>query len=122
MPYLCASFSEYMDRNQIIGFSLLALLLIGYMAYNQHEQKVFFEAKKADSIAYARTHPRPVIDSSRAGATAQPVSTDSATEALRRSQPAAYFGQEQQVTLQNKKLSIDFSTKGAHPVAAKPHR
>ena len=109
----------FMDRNQVIGFALLALLLIGYLTYNQHEQTVYFQQKRADSVAYATAHPRPVVDSSKAittpGATATP---DSATELLRRSQPVAYYGQAQTVTLENKKLSLQFTSKGAYPIAA----
>jgi YidC/Oxa1 family membrane protein insertase len=108
-----------MDRNQIIGFSLLALLLIGYLTYNQHEQKVYLEKKKTDSIAYAKAHPRSIVDSSKAAtAPAAAVVIDSAAEAQRRTQPSSYYGQAQTVTLENKKLSLQFSTKGAFPVAA----
>lgn len=110
-----------MDRNQVIGFVLLILLAIGYFTYNNHEQKVFFEQKRADSVAFAKAHPRAVVDSSRAatasGATAAPLA-DSATEALRKLQPPAYYGEAQTVTLENKKVSLQFSSKGAYPVAA----
>jgi len=110
-----------MDRNQVIGFSLLALLLIGYLFYNQHEQKLYFEQKKADSIASVKAHPRPVVDSSKvqaATATAPTGTPDSATEARLRLQPAAYRGTAEAVTLENKKLLLHFTTKGAFPVAA----
>ena len=108
-----------MDRNQITGFALIAALLIAYLLYNSHEQKVYYEQKKADSVAYALAHPRPVVDSSKA-VTAEKVAvaTDSATEALRKLQPAAYNGKAEIVTLENKKLSLQFSSKGAYPVAA----
>ena len=111
-----------MDRNQVIGFALLAALLIGYLTYNQHEQKVFFEQKRADSIAFAQAHPRPVVDSSKAktaeAAMAVTTTSDSATQALISSQPPAYHGKAETVTLENKKVSLQFSTKGAFPVAA----
>ncbi len=111
-----------MDRNQITGFALLAALVIGYFLYNNHEQKVFQEKKIADSIAYAVAHPHAKVDSSmalKAGTTttANPVA-DSLAEALRKSQPAAFNGTREIVTLENKKLSLQFSTKGAYPVAA----
>jgi YidC/Oxa1 family membrane protein insertase len=106
-----------MDRNQVIGFSLLALLLIGYITYNQHEQKQYQEKKKADSIAYAKSHPHPVIDSSKTIAATMPVA-DSAAEAQRRLMPPAFNGVAQTVTLENKKLKLDFTSKGAFPVAA----
>ncbi len=110
-----------MDRNQIIGFSLLALLLIGYLTYNNHEQKVFQEKKIADSIAYATANPHPKVDSSKvipAAAQAPIAANDSLSEALRKSQPTSYYGQAQAITLENKKLSIQFTTKGAYPTMA----
>lgn len=109
-----------MDRNQVIGFSLLAALLIGYLMYSQHEQNTYYEKKRADSIAYARAHPRPLVDSSRVVATADTVSAvaDSATLALRALQPAAYNGTAQTVKLENEKVSVEFTTKGAYPTAA----
>ncbi|GAA4467134.1 membrane protein insertase YidC [Nemorincola caseinilytica] len=108
-----------MDRNQVIGFSLLAVLLIGYIMYNQHEQKSYLEKKYTDSVAYAKAHPKPLIDSSKLTPNVvADTATDSATAALRALQPAAYNGTEQMVTLENSKVSIQFSTKGAHPVSA----
>lgn len=107
-----------MDRNTVIGFGLLALLLIGYITYNQHEQKVFYEKKHADSVAYAVAHPRPVVDSSRVASIANAAVTDSATEAQRRLLPPAFNGVAQTVTLENSKVSLQFSTKGAFPTAA----
>ena len=107
-----------MDRNQVIGFSLLAVLAVVYVLYTSHEQKVYTEQKRADSVAYARAHPRPVVDSTKAITATGPAVTDSATEALKRLQPAAYNGVAQTITLENKKLSLQFTSKGAFPVAA----
>jgi len=109
-----------MDRNQVVGICLLLLLGVGYLFYNQHEQKIYFEQKKADSIAYSIAHPRQVVDSSKATAAANvtaPVA-DSATEALIKLQPSSYHGQAEIVTLENKKLSLRFSSKGAFPISA----
>jgi YidC/Oxa1 family membrane protein insertase len=116
----CATFAPhfrlFMDRNQVTGFALIALLLIGYFFYNQHEQKIFLDQKKAYALAHPQADTAKAIAAPVAGAaTAIP---DSATEALRKTQPAAYYGQEQKVTLENKKLSLQFSTKGAYPVSA----
>ena len=49
-----------MDRNSIIGFGLLVLLLIGYVAYNNYSQTEFEQKKIADSIAQAKFPPKPV--------------------------------------------------------------
>lgn len=107
-----------MDRNQVIGFSLLAVLLIGYVMYNQHEQKTYLEKKQADSIAYAKAHPRPLIDSSKAIIAAADTAKDSATIALRALQPPAYNGTAQTVSLENEKIALQFTTKGAFPTSA----
>ena len=109
-----------MDRNQITGFALLALLLIGYLFYNQYEQKTYQANKTRDSIAYVQAHPHQAADSIKAAGTTTMAGAvpDSATVALRKSQPPAYYGQVQTVALENKKLRLQFTTKGAYPVSA----
>ncbi len=108
-------FKFYMDRNQVIGFALLALMLVGYISYNQYEQKTYENKKRADSVAFAKLHPRK-IDTAVAPAVA--AGNDSAAEAMRKLMPPAFNGTAQQVVLENKKVSIRFTTKGAFPVAA----
>ena len=111
-----------MDRNQVTGFALIALLLIGYFFYNQHEEKKFLANKKfiADSTAAAIARLPHKVDSTVAPNTAAASNTaaDSAAAAIRASQPPSYYGQAQTVTLENKKLQLQFSTKGAYPTAA----
>lgn len=110
-----------MDRNQFIGFGLLILLVIGYFTWNSHNEKVYLEQKRTDSIAFAKVHPRPVVDSSKAAAAVAVAATtgnDSAAAALRASQPQAYNGTAETVTLANKKITLQFTTKGAYPVSA----
>ncbi|RYZ55517.1 MAG: membrane protein insertase YidC [Sphingobacteriales bacterium] len=104
-----------MDRNNIIGFALLAALLIGYIVYNNQSQQAYQEEKRADSIANAKAHPKPVANTVPA---LQAPAKDSLNDSLRRSLPPAYNGQEQMVVLENSKLSLKFSTKGAYPVSA----
>jgi YidC/Oxa1 family membrane protein insertase len=106
-----------MDRNSVIGFGLLVLLLIGYIVYNQQSQTKYLEQKKADSIAYAQAHPKPVVDSVKMLAQATAV-VDSVNDSARNAMPAAYRGQSQMVTLENKNIVLQFDTKGAHPVSA----
>lgn len=111
-----------MDRNQVTGFALIALLLVGYFFYNQHEEKIFLANKKAaDSTAAAIARLHPKVDTSaatNAAAASNTGLTDSAAMAARAAQPPAYYGQAQTVTLENAKLALQFSTKGAFPVAA----
>ncbi|XZF13101.1 membrane protein insertase YidC [Chitinophagaceae bacterium MMS25-I14] len=105
-----------MDRNSVIGFGLLAALLVGYIVYNNNAQKQYNEQKRADSVAYAKAHPKPVIDSSKL--LAQRAVADTLNDSLRKAMPAAYYGTAQTVKLENKKLALEFSTKGAYPVSA----
>ncbi len=108
-----------MDRNQIIGFSLLAVLLVFYLFYNQHEQKVFNEQRVADSLAYVKLHPRQIIDSTKnAVALGAAKANDSLTEAQKSGMPNSYYGKSDTVVFENKKLSLKFSTKGGFPFAA----
>ncbi len=101
-----------MDRNSVIGFLLLAALLIGYIFYNQHSQSEYLKQKQADSIAYVKAHPKPL-------AKAIPVkAADTVSDSAMQAMPPAFRGQGQMVTLENKDLSLQFNTKGAHPVAA----
>jgi YidC/Oxa1 family membrane protein insertase len=106
---------KWMDRNQVIGFSLLAALLIAYLFYNNRAQEKFQEQKRIDSIANAKAHPLPVIDSSKL-ATVQVA--DTVNDSVRRSLPPAFNGQAQDVVLENNKLALQFSTKGAYPTSA----
>jgi YidC/Oxa1 family membrane protein insertase len=107
-----------MDRNSVIGFGLLILLLIGYVVYNQQSQNAYLEQKHADSVAYAKAHPKPLVDSSKLVAQAQPAA-DTLNDSLSNALPPAYKGQAQTVKLENKHLSVEFTTKGAHPVSAR---
>ncbi|WP_276132978.1 membrane protein insertase YidC [Polluticoccus soli] len=107
-----------MDRNSVIGFGLLILLLIGYVVYNQQSQSAYLEQKRADSIAYAKAHPKPLVDSAKLVAQAQQAA-DTLNDSLRAAMPPAYTGQAQTVKLENKQLSVDFTTKGAHPTSAR---
>jgi YidC/Oxa1 family membrane protein insertase len=105
-----------MDRNSVIGFSLLAALLIGYIAYNNYSQKQYQEQRRqqeiADSLALARTKPAPLAD------TAVMAVSDPVSDTVRQQLPAALNGVAEQVRLENEKIALVFSTKGGHPVSA----
>lgn len=105
-----------MDRNSIIGFSLLLLLVVGYVVYNNQEQNKFNEQKHADSVANAKAHPKPVAT---APAAALPDTIAARiNDSIQAAMPAAYRGQATNVVMENKDLTLTFSTKGAHPVSA----
>jgi YidC/Oxa1 family membrane protein insertase len=106
-----------MDRNSIIGFSLLAALLVGYIVYNNNVQTKYYEQKRADSIAYAKLHPHP-IDTAHKQIAAAAKAIDTLSDSAKRSMPTAYYGTAQTIKLENNKLSLQFSSKGASPMSA----
>ena len=105
-----------MDRNTVIGFSLLAVLLIVYITYNQHTQTQYLEQKRADSVAYAKAHPHTIIDSSKV--VKLDTAANPAMDSMRRSMPPAFNGTAQTIKVESKKLALEFTTKGAYPVSA----
>lgn len=105
-----------MDKNSVVGFSLLVALLIGYFAYTNYSQNQFEKQKQADSIAHAKLYPKPIVDTLHNNT---PVAAATAAEdSMRALLPPAYSGTAQTVVLENKKLAISFNTKGASPTAA----
>lgn len=106
-----------MDRNSVIGFGLLILLLVGYISYNQYTEKKYSEQKRADSIAIAKAHPKPLADTLKT-AQAEAQIVDTLNDSLRRALPPAYNGSAQTLKLENKNIALQFSTKGAQPVSA----
>jgi YidC/Oxa1 family membrane protein insertase len=108
-----------MDRNTITGFALLAVLVITYFAYNNYSQKEYEKKRQADSIAYAKAHPAPPVDSTRFKNDTATAPTDTAGAAMRSALPPAFRGAPaQMVTLENKDIALQFSTRGAYPTAA----
>lgn len=105
-----------MDRNSIIGFVLLVLLLIGYISYNNYSQKQYDEKKTADSVAHAKAHPKPVEEKAPAAVAA--TAADSVNDSLEAAKPQAFKGTASNIVLENKDLAVTFSTKGAHPTKA----
>lgn len=109
-----------MDRNTVTGFALLAVLLITYIAYNNYSQKEFEKKRIADSIAYVKSHPPAPIDSAKlkslAVQAADSLVDSNAQSALA---PALRNVAATSVTLENKDLSLQFSTKGAYPTSAR---
>jgi YidC/Oxa1 family membrane protein insertase len=108
-----------MDRNTITGFALLAVLLITYIGYNNYSQKQFEKKKVEDSLAYVKSHPPAPIDSSKLRTMALQAADSLADSAQAALAPAFRHIAAQSMTLENKDLSLQFSTKGAFPTSAR---
>lgn len=117
-----------MDKNSIIGVVLMGLILFGFTFYQSRQfQKQAEIQYQLDSIAraeqlaqaaqdsiYALEHP---VDSSAVVVAASTIYKDSLLELSHNAEAAVY-------TIQNEKLALSISTKGAQPVSAevKGHR
>lgn len=108
-----------MDKNSAIGFGLLVALLIGYFSYSNYEQNKYYKQKAIDSIAFAKAHPKPLVDTTvKKSDVAEDSATKAINEAARMLLPQAFNGTAQEVVLENSKLAITINTKGAYPIAA----
>ncbi len=107
-----------MDRNSVIGFGLLVVLLIGYIMYNNYSQSEYEQQKVADSIAHAKAHPKPVKQTEEAATIAQDSTAVAINDSIEAAKPAAFKGEAKTVVLENKDIVLEFTTKGAHPVMA----
>lgn len=107
-----------MDRNSVIGFGLLVVLLIGYIMYNNYSQSEYEQQKVADSIAHAKAHPKPVKQTEEAAPLAQDSTAVAINDSIEAAKPAAFKGEAKTVVLENKDIVLEFTTKGAHPVMA----
>ena len=95
-----------MDKNSVIGFSLLVALLLGYLAINNYEQKGALEKKQADSIAYAKTHPKI--------ATAQVVAKNNTDTLSQKDTSLVATPVDTVLNLDNAFVSLDIHTKGGN--------
>ena len=113
-----------MNKNTILGFVLIAVILIGFSWYNS---KIYKEQERerfvADSIARVEAAKYAAVEDSVAAANMgalgnellkqqneaiSPVYKDSLIELASKAEPEYY-------TLENEKLKIVFTTKGAQP-------
>lgn len=108
-----------MDKNSAIGFGLLIAILIGYFTYSNYEQTKFHERQHADSVAYAKAHPKaPVKAAAPEAATVQDSATRALNDSVRNLLPQAFRGTEGTLVLENSKLALTINTKGAFVSAA----
>ena len=111
-----------MDKNSRIGIVLMGLSLFGFTFYQSRQfQKQAEVQYQLDSIAraeqlaqaaqdsiYALEHP---VDSSAVVVAASAIYKDSLLELSHKAEAAVY-------TIQNEKIALSISTKGAQPVSA----
>src|SRR5688500_479581 len=102
-----------MDRNTVIGFVLLAILLFLYLFISSKNSQELAQQRRLyeDSLAKAnldkQTVPRPATDTAKT-ATIQPDTTGF---------NKAINGTEQMVTVENDLMKIEFTSKGGQPKA-----
>ena len=115
-----------MDKNTITGFILMAAILFGFTFYQSKQSEKYYAEQKriadslelvriADSIAYAAANPQavtePAVQETPAGQQS-PVYKDAGLE-------KAHAGEGSIVTLENDKIVLELSSRGAQPYSVK---
>ena len=99
-----------MNKDTIIGFVLIALVLIGFSWYNQPSAEDIEAARKQDSIAAA------IKDNAAKQQKLNEAAQKAKAEAARTDSTALFFsalsGTNQQIVLKNGKVQLTFNTKG----------
>ena len=100
-----------MNRDTIIGFVLIALVLIGFSWWNQPSAEEIEAARKQDSIAAA------IKDNAAKQQKVEEATKNAEAEAAAKGDSSALFfsalnGQNQSVVLKNDKVELTFNTKG----------
>jgi YidC/Oxa1 family membrane protein insertase len=117
-----------MDKNSIIGFVLIALILFGFMGYQSRQVKKQQEIQaQLDSARIAEEYAQWQLDSAYKAehpelAAAQEASAPTASAAPQYSDAqlnAAAQAEAQTFTLENSKLEIAFTTRGAQPLSVR---
>ncbi len=110
-----------MDKNSIIGFVLIALILFGFTFFESRQARQRAEQQRQlDSIALANMPADTaaavnVADALQAAPSAAPEAQAIYTDSLLE---AAYAQEGEIVTLENELLKLEFNTKGAQPYSA----
>ena len=100
-----------MDKNTIIGFVLIAAVLIGFSLWNQPSKEELDRQQQTEQLekkAQAEAQQKKIENEARKTATLQAAMAD--TSALFHT---ALNGTEQKVTLRNGKLQLELTSKGA---------
>ncbi len=101
-----------MDRNTVIGFVLIGLLLMGMFYFNSKDSQAYLAAQKKTADSIAKTKPK--VD------TLSIIRDSINAEAVRIEQSAGIFQQtlnqsEQLTVIENEVLKISFTNKGGLP-------
>lgn len=103
-----------MDRNTVIGFVLIGVLMIGMFYFNSKGSMAYEAEKKRIADSVAKANPKPKIDSVAL------VQDSISAETVRKTQAAGTFQQslnqpEQEAVLENSLIKIIFTNKGGQP-------
>ncbi len=103
------------DRNTIIGFVLLMLLLFGFMFISERQRAEFAKQKQkeADSIAAVKKAKQRLQDS--AAALLPTISADTVQNADTLAGVQSVLAPEQLTVVENKRMKVTFTNKGAYP-------
>lgn len=105
-----------MDKNTIIGFALIGALVIGFSWWSQPSAEQIAEAQKQEQLAQEQAKKAQEAEAKKAEAAITPTQLDSASlAALPEYQKPR---ESKEVSLQNAKLGLKFSTRGAQPIYA----
>ena len=110
-----------MDKNSIIGFILIALILFGFTFFESGQaRKRAEQQRQLDSIALANMPTDTLADAVYAEAPAVPAENAEAPQSIYTDSmlEAAYQAEGEIVTLENEVLKLDLTTKGAQPYSA----
>ncbi len=101
-----------MDKNTIIGFALIGAVLIGYSWWTQpseEEQRAQFVKDSTEQAARAKAEQKAQLDKVQKAKAKQEAELADTTAIFH----SAMRGQAQQVKLENEKIALTFSSKGA---------
>ncbi len=110
-----------MDKNSIIGFILIGVILFGFTFYQSKEQKkqALIQAKQ-DSIAFVEAQKQAVRDSARQKQLEKTPVKEEVNTIYKNESLASYLTkQEEIIRLENNKFVVEFTTKGAQPYSVK---
>ena len=110
-----------MDKNSIIGFVLIAVIFIGFSLFQSRQMRKAAEQQaQLDSISRVETLERELAEAERTVALADSAVEQAAPRAIYKDSTleAASRAEGSIVALENSKIKLEFTTKGAQPWSA----